>query len=107
MRQDVLPEYMAAEAGVLLSSSLQEEASWAVREALTLGVPAICLDQGGPTALGATCVPLDGLTKTAMSLSQAVFHVRRGSLPRWDRELRFAQLRRLLEPKGLLAHAGS
>ena len=58
-RQELL-EFMRKEAGVLLLPSIHDQAGWIIGEALTLGLPAVCLDRGGPPTLGATCVSLDG-----------------------------------------------
>jgi glycosyltransferase involved in cell wall biosynthesis len=39
---------MREEADVLLFPSLHDEASWVVVEALSQGLPVLCLDHGGP-----------------------------------------------------------
>ena len=101
--RDELLDCMRSEAGVLLFPSLHDEAGWVVGEALTLGLPAICLDRGGPPALGATCVPLDGPARTARSLAEAARQDHREPLPRWDMDFRSAELRLLLEGRGLLS----
>jgi len=95
-RQEVL-QFMREEAGVLLLPSLHDQAGWIVGEALTLGLPAICLDRGGPPTLGATCVALDGPSRTSKSLADAVRTAPQGPLPRWDSASRFVQLKSLFE----------
>jgi glycosyltransferase involved in cell wall biosynthesis len=107
MSRDDLLEYMDSEVTALLFPSLHDQAPWIVGEALTLGVPAICLDQSGPAALGATCVRLDGLTRTARALARAVSNASPDQLPRWDPDSRYEQLRRVLVRRGLLVDVGS
>jgi glycosyltransferase involved in cell wall biosynthesis len=99
-RQEVL-RFMREKAGVLLLPSLHDQAGWIVGEALTLGLPAICLDRGGPPTLGATCVALDGPSRTARSLADAVRTAPQGPLPQWDLGSRFLQLKDLLEAANL------
>jgi glycosyltransferase involved in cell wall biosynthesis len=99
-RQELL-EFMRKEAGVLLLPSIHDQAGWIVGEALTLGLPAVCLDRGGPPTLGATCAALDGPSRTARSLAAAVDGVAPGQLPHWDIETRFEQLSDLLRDSGL------
>ena len=106
LRRDDLLGLMRDEASVLLFPSLHDQAPWIVGEALTMGVPAICLDQGGAPALGATCVSLDGPVNTPIALAEAVLRTPRGPLPRWDIDSRQEELRRLLLRKGLLARVG-
>ena len=101
--RDELLDSMRREAGVLLFPSLHDEAGWIVGEALTLGLPAVCLDRGGPPSLGATCVPLEGLTKTAKSLADAIRRGNREPLARWNVDFRYKELRRLLENNELLS----
>jgi glycosyltransferase involved in cell wall biosynthesis len=102
--RDDLLKFMSVHADVLLLPSLHDQAPWIVGEALTMGVPAICVDRGGPPALGATCVPMDGLPQTVRALADAVRRSHPGPLPRWDRDSRYAELKRLLQSKGLLEH---
>jgi len=66
-------------AGVLLHSSLHEEAGLSVAEALTLGVPVVCLDHGGPAELvkwwpaaQSTLVPPGSSASTARELAVAI-----------------------------------
>jgi glycosyltransferase involved in cell wall biosynthesis len=54
-REDVFG-LMRSEADVLLFPSLREEAGWIVVEALACGLPVVCLDRGGPSALGGDAV---------------------------------------------------
>jgi glycosyltransferase involved in cell wall biosynthesis len=100
-REQVL-EFIRRDAAVLLFPSLHDQAGWIVGEALTLGLPAVCLDRGGPPALGAICVPLESPARTALSIAWAVRRRASGSLPRWDLEHRYRELKRVLQRRGLL-----
>ena len=100
--REKLLAFMRSEADLLLFPSVHDEAGWIVGEALTLGLPSICIDRGGPPALGATCVPLRGPTTTAKSLADAARQAP-GTLPRWDMDSRYAELRLLLESSGLMS----
>jgi glycosyltransferase involved in cell wall biosynthesis len=99
-----LLEFMRSDAGLLLFPSVHDEAGWIVGEALTLGLPAICINRGGPPALGADCVELRGASRTAKSLAEVARRAHQGRpLPRWDMEFRYAELRRLLEESNLVS----
>lgn len=55
-RADLLSK-MRSEADVLLFPSLREEAGWVVAEAVTEGLPVVCVDHGGPPVIaGAAAV---------------------------------------------------
>jgi len=105
-REEVL-DLLRNDAEVLLFPSIHEGCGWIVGEALTLGVPAVCIDRGDPPSLGATVVPLQDVTSTAVSLAEAVREDPPGSLTRWDIDSRQAELRRLLLRRRLLTHARS
>ena len=105
--RDELLRFMSAHADVLLFPSLHDQAPWIVGEALTMGLPAICVDRGGPPALGATCVPLDGLPTTATALAEAVRRSPTGPFRAWHIDFRYAELRQLLQSRGLLEHVES
>jgi glycosyltransferase involved in cell wall biosynthesis len=57
-RPEVLDELAGADA--LLFPSLREAAGWVVAEAVSLGVPVVCLDRGGPPELAR--VPTGGIS---------------------------------------------
>lgn len=99
--RDDLMDIMRA-ASVLLMPSVHDSAPWIVSEAITMGLPAICLDHGGPPALGATCVPLEGPDATARSLAAAVQQAEGKPSLRWNIDSRCEELRSLLERKRLL-----
>jgi glycosyltransferase involved in cell wall biosynthesis len=99
-RRELL-ESMSVEASVLLFPSVHDQAPWIVGEALTMGLPAVCIDEGGATALGATCVPLGGPLETAKSLADAVRRLPAGPFPRWDIQSRYVELKRLLSMRAL------
>lgn len=58
--------------GVFLLPSMHDEAGWVVVEALSLGVPVVCLDRGGPPLLGGTAVPITTIGNTIHMLAQAI-----------------------------------
>jgi glycosyltransferase involved in cell wall biosynthesis len=54
---------MSEQTDVFIFPSLHDEAPWVVAEAVTLGIPVVCLDLGGPPVLtesGGTAVPALG-----------------------------------------------
>jgi glycosyltransferase involved in cell wall biosynthesis len=69
-RDEVLS--MMANADVLLFPSLHDEAGFVVVEALSVGLPVVCLDLGGPPCLGGTPVPPTDLDGTVKALAEAV-----------------------------------
>jgi glycosyltransferase involved in cell wall biosynthesis len=101
--RDDLFRLIREQVGVLLFPSLHDQAGWIVGEALTLGVPAVSLDRGGPPALGATCVPLRGPTTTARLLADAVRRIDDGPLPRWDITSRYRRLEEVLASRGVFS----
>jgi glycosyltransferase involved in cell wall biosynthesis len=68
---------MEHQANVLVFPSLREDVGWVVAEALAAGVPAVCIDRGGPPTLGATTVAASAPSVTARALATAVSNVRR------------------------------
>jgi glycosyltransferase involved in cell wall biosynthesis len=96
---------VAREADVLLFPSLHEEAGWAVAEAVAMGVPAVCLDRGGPRALGAICVPPSGPQATVRALAEAVSRARRRDVIENAFSIEECRVRlgQLLEVRGILA----
>ncbi len=60
------------EADAFLFPSLHEEGGWAVGEALTLGVPVVCVARGGPVTMGARGVPTGTVAETVERLSRAL-----------------------------------
>jgi glycosyltransferase involved in cell wall biosynthesis len=70
-RQEVR-DLVAERADVLLFPSLHDDAPFAVAEALSVGVPVVCLDRGGPPVLGGTPVHASTRRATAVALAHAV-----------------------------------
>jgi glycosyltransferase involved in cell wall biosynthesis len=66
---------MRDEADVFLFPSLHEEGGWVVGEALACGLPVVCIDRGGPPAVGGRGVPLGSAPVTADRLGRAVREV--------------------------------
>ena len=63
---------MRDEASTFLFPSLHDEGGWVVAEAISHGLPVICLDRGGPPELGGTPVRATWPTPTIRRLAQAV-----------------------------------
>jgi glycosyltransferase involved in cell wall biosynthesis len=63
---------MREEADVFLFPSFHDEAGWVVAEAASCGLPVVCLDVGGPPALGGQAVQPSWPQATAMDLAGAV-----------------------------------
>jgi glycosyltransferase involved in cell wall biosynthesis len=57
---------------VLLFPSLHDEGGWVIAEALATGLPVVCLDRGGPPAIGGPGVPCTGVSQTVAALAEAV-----------------------------------
>ncbi|MDR7551275.1 MAG: glycosyltransferase, partial [Armatimonadota bacterium] len=67
-QRDEVWRVMREEASILLFPSLHDEAGWAVVEALSNGLPVLCLDHGGPPVVAhAACGPA-GSARTARTV---------------------------------------
>jgi glycosyltransferase involved in cell wall biosynthesis len=105
------PEVLALmrRADVLLFPSFHEEAGWAVAEALTTGLPVVCLDRGGPVALSAHVVRCGWPGETIRELAAAVEAARAGprpTAPAFDEATRRRELVQLLRRCGVLEMSG-
>ncbi|MFN2521438.1 MAG: glycosyltransferase family 4 protein [Candidatus Limnocylindria bacterium] len=80
LSRDRLREAMREEGDVFLFPSLHDEGCWAVGEAISWGLPAVCLDRGGPPILATRTVPATGLADTVAGLARALEAVR-GAVP--------------------------
>jgi glycosyltransferase involved in cell wall biosynthesis len=69
---DQVRELMHQKADVLLFPSLHDEGGWVIAEALAAPLPVICLDRGGPPAIGGYGVPCTNFSQTVSALAQAV-----------------------------------
>jgi glycosyltransferase involved in cell wall biosynthesis len=97
--RDHLLHLMWRESDVLLLPSLHDEGGWVVAEALSNGLPVVCLDRGGPPVLGGIPVPIDGVEGTIRQLAGAL---RSATASQPKREVPFIggaseRLRRLLK----------
>jgi glycosyltransferase involved in cell wall biosynthesis len=105
-RNEVL-RLMREEADVLVFPSLHDEGGWTVAEAVAMGLPVVCLDRGGPVALGGIPVRATTPRATAGRLAAALGAVagRPSGPPPWsfDVETRRAEVRRLLQLRGVIA----
>jgi glycosyltransferase involved in cell wall biosynthesis len=70
-RREVL-RLMAEEADVLLFPSLHDEGGMVVAEAVSVGLPVVCLDRGGAPGLGGASVRATGVRGTSRALAQAM-----------------------------------
>jgi glycosyltransferase involved in cell wall biosynthesis len=109
-RDEVLRQ-MREEVDVLVFPSLHDEAGWTVAEAVAIGLPVVCLDRGGPPALGGSPVRATTPSATARRLAHAIRAVAdtTPSPGRWSTDLtiRRVEVVDLLSERGLLhAHRG-
>jgi glycosyltransferase involved in cell wall biosynthesis len=70
-RHEVL-RLMAEEADLLLFPSLHDEGPMVVAEALTVGLPVVCLDRGGPRGFGGIGVAVGSVRQTSARLARAM-----------------------------------
>ena len=69
--REVVLDRMRNGADIMLLPSLHDEGGWAVAEAVAIGLPVVCLDQGGPLALGGRGVSTTTPSRTARALARA------------------------------------
>jgi glycosyltransferase involved in cell wall biosynthesis len=88
-------ELMREEADVMLFPSYHDEGGWAVSEAIACGLPVVCLDRGGPAALGGHAVPAGAPEATARQLAAMTLrvagHPELGPIPDFDHQLSTVQ----------------
>jgi glycosyltransferase involved in cell wall biosynthesis len=70
-RPDVL-QVMRERTDLLLFPSLHDDAGMIVAEAVAMGIPAVCLDRGGPPVLGGVGVKAGSADQTVRDLAEAV-----------------------------------
>lgn len=101
-RNEVL-RLMAEEADVLLFPSLHDEGPMVVAEALTVGLPVVCLDRGGAPAFGATAVRAGTVRQTSEGLARALSTApAQASTSRFSIEAASERFSGLLRSRGLL-----
>lgn len=113
--RDDLLRVMREEASVLLFPSLHDQAGWVVVEAAACGLPAVCVDRGGPPVLGAHPVPLTTLDETSRALAAKAVELagtpglrartRRGA-EAWTLEARVREVGEILDRVGLRGDRG-
>ena len=103
--REELFDVMSSEADVFLFPSLHDQSPWVVAEALTFGLPVICLEEGGSTVLGGTGVPRSGVRATAEALAVALVAAKgaQPAPPELDMPSRFEMLRDVLQQHGLIS----
>lgn len=97
---------MREDADVFLFPSLHDEGGWVVGEALAAGLPVVCIDRGGPPAIGGHGVELGPAEATAARLAKAAIAALAPTEPVRPPptiERRRAQVEVLLQAHGLLA----
>lgn len=94
---------MSTEADVLIFPSLRDQAGWVVAEASSVGLPVVCLANGGPPLLGGTAVESSTPGRTAAALARTVDRATRSAACRTDFEaaVRCEQLAVILAAHGL------
>jgi glycosyltransferase involved in cell wall biosynthesis len=102
--REELGRIMREEADVFVFPSLHDHAGFAVAEATAAGLPAVCLNRGGPRLVGA--VPVEATTPraTAQALARTIERVRNlrpTPLPHREQPLR--RLQQILIQRQLLA----
>ena len=103
--RDETMRVMREEADVMVFPSFHDEGSLAVVEAVSTGLPVVCLDRGGPPTLGGTPVPIAGPRRTVRLLAAAIARSREsapGPHPPFDLETRRRDLVELLVGFGIL-----
>jgi glycosyltransferase involved in cell wall biosynthesis len=102
---------MQEEADVLVFPSLRDQAGWVVAEALTCGLPAVCLDRGGPPLLGGRGVQPSSPARTAAALAEQVLATVADRPPSasavFGMEARQRNLAEMLRRRGLLIPAAT
>jgi glycosyltransferase involved in cell wall biosynthesis len=92
-------------ADVMLFPSFHEEAGWAVAEAVSVGLPVVCLDRGGPVSMATQVVRSGWPGETIQRLAAAVEAARSAPPPpepALDEASRRHELVALLDRRGLL-----
>jgi glycosyltransferase involved in cell wall biosynthesis len=100
---------MEAEAGVLLFPSLRDEAGWVVVEALSRGMPVICLESGGPPELGGAPVPIRRPSRAVELLARSLVRASRAPVQSsrdFSPESVYVRLETLLAKSGITAPIG-
>lgn len=104
-QRDEVLRILREETDVFLFPSLHDEASWAVAEAISAGVPVVCLNRGGPPALGGHAVVASSLQRTIAALAEATMSARAsGHVAVYPRDFDSAckRLKALLDERHLL-----
>jgi glycosyltransferase involved in cell wall biosynthesis len=106
--RDRLHELMETEADVFLFPSMHDDGPWAVAEAVSLGLPVVCLAVGGPPVLGARGVRVSTPRRTVEALAREVLRVvaeEREPQTVFDFQSRLDRLAEVLSKNGILPQA--
>jgi len=97
-----LLEMMSNDADVFLFPSTHEEGGWVVAEALSRGLPVVCLARGGPAILGGSGVAVGRPSVTIARLAEALTSARdqrsRLEAPQFTLETQRERVKALLGP---------
>jgi glycosyltransferase involved in cell wall biosynthesis len=99
---------METEADVFLFPTMHDDGPWAVAEAVSLGLPVVCLAVGGPPVLGARGVQVSTPRRTVEALAREVLRVaaeEREPLTVFDFQSRLDRLAAVLSKNGILPQA--
>jgi glycosyltransferase involved in cell wall biosynthesis len=108
LSRDRLHELMETEADVFLFPSMHDDGPWAVAEAVSLGLPVVCLAIGGPPVLGARGVQVSTPRRTVEALAREVLRVsaeEREPQRVFDFQSRLDRLAEVLSKNGILPRA--
>jgi glycosyltransferase involved in cell wall biosynthesis len=102
--REELGRIMREEADVFVFPSLHDHAGFAVAEATAAGLPAVCLNRGGPRLVGAVSVEATTPRATARALARTIERVRNvRPIPLPHREQLLRRLQQILIQRQLLA----
>jgi glycosyltransferase involved in cell wall biosynthesis len=102
-RKEVL-RLMSEEADVLLFPSLHDEGPMVVAEALTVGLPVVCLDRGGAQGFGGIAVRAGNVRETSDRLARALMSApAQAPSARFSFEAACERVAAVLRSRGLLA----
>ena len=107
--RDELLRRMRETADVLLYPSFHDAGPWVVGEAVTCGLPVVCLNIGGPPVLGGHGVSASTPAQTARALAAATMEVatQRGTPSEvFEMHTRLTDLSEILASRGLLPWSG-
>jgi glycosyltransferase involved in cell wall biosynthesis len=106
-RSEILEMLRSGQVDAFLFPSLHDDGPWAVAEALSCGVPVVCLRRGGPSVLGGSAVQPSSPKETAraMAAGLAALNGKAIKSTEWTMANRLRLLTDLLSQRGLYSTA--